>query len=312
MAPAVAREHAAEAFAEDRPFLWGLLYRMTGDAADAEDLVQETFVRLLRRPPARLDEPLRPWLVRVAMNLGRDHLRRRRRRRYEGPWLPAPLPTGEDEPPAFEPPSPDGGPAARYEWIESLSVAFLLALEALTPRQRAVLLLRDVFDYPVAETAAALEMGAANVKTTHLRARRAMAAYDASRRPPSADERRRNGEVLERFLAGLTTGDVAAVEALLADDVQAVSDSGGAYHASRVPVVGRRNVAALMLGLAKGLGTLTRSDPALLNGLPGMIAERVAEPGFAPKWTFQIELDVAGRIVRLHTVLAPKKLGRVP
>ena len=173
--PDLAREYGAH-----RAFLWGLCYRLTGSAADAEDLVQETFVRALSHPPARTDEPWRPWLVRVALNLGRDLLRRRRRRRYVGPWLPSPIET-EDVPPSFEP-AGDESPAARYDLLESVSFAFLLALEALTPAQRAVLLLRDVFDYSVRETARALGFTEANVKTLHLRARRALAAYDRTRR----------------------------------------------------------------------------------------------------------------------------------
>ncbi|HEY9231828.1 MAG TPA: sigma-70 family RNA polymerase sigma factor, partial [Blastocatellia bacterium] len=85
----------AETLENDRRLLWGLCYRMTGNAADADDLVQETFVRALEHPPRRTDEPLRPWLVRVALNLSRDLLRRRRRRDYTGPWLPSPVPTDE-------------------------------------------------------------------------------------------------------------------------------------------------------------------------------------------------------------------------
>jgi RNA polymerase sigma-70 factor (ECF subfamily) len=83
------------AFAADRRFLWGLCYRMTGSPADADDLVQETFLRAIERPPPRTDQPLRPWLVRVSMNLARDHLRARRTRRYVGPWLPGPIDTEE-------------------------------------------------------------------------------------------------------------------------------------------------------------------------------------------------------------------------
>lgn len=91
-------------FIEHRTFLWGLCYRLTGSAADADDLVQETFIRAMERLPARLDEPWRPWLVRVAINLGRDLLRRRKRRAYVGPWLPSPINTGEDaSPPSHEP-----------------------------------------------------------------------------------------------------------------------------------------------------------------------------------------------------------------
>src|SRR5205085_1091374 len=156
----------ADVFGEHRRFLWGLCYRLTGSAADADDLVQETFVRAIERPPERTDEPWRPWLVRVALNLGRDLLRRRRRRGYVGPWLPSPIETGDEvSPPSVEPViAPGHTMEGRYDLLESVSYAFLVALEALTPLQRAVLLLRDVFDYTVAETVDALGSSEANVK----------------------------------------------------------------------------------------------------------------------------------------------------
>ncbi|HKK50506.1 MAG TPA: sigma-70 family RNA polymerase sigma factor, partial [Myxococcota bacterium] len=151
--------------------LFGLLYRLTGSFADAEDLVQSTFERALERPPPETDRPWRPWLVRVAMNLGRDHLRRRRRRRYDGPWLPAPMPTPDmpsaEEESGLDAPEP-WSTQGRYELMESVSYAFLLALEELTPSQRAVLLLRDVFDYSGRETAEALELSEPGVRQ-HLR-----------------------------------------------------------------------------------------------------------------------------------------------
>ena len=177
------------AFASERTFLWGLCYRMTGCAADAEDIVQETFVRALERPPARQEDPWRPWLVRVAMNLARDLLRRRRRRAYVGPWLPSPIETGDEAAmPAVEPTLSGGDTTAgRYDVLESVSFAFLIALEALTPQQRAVLLLRDVFDYDVRETADALGISASSVKVTHHRARTRMAAYDRQRCVPTRE-----------------------------------------------------------------------------------------------------------------------------
>src|SRR5262245_47392862 len=134
-----------EIFREHRRFLWGLCYRMTGNAADADDLVQETFVRAWKNPPERTEEPWRPWLARVAMNLSRDLLRRRKRQHYEGPWLPSPIETGDeaatlsDDALSGELVDEKGDPAARYDMLESVSFAFLLALEALTPAQRAVL-----------------------------------------------------------------------------------------------------------------------------------------------------------------------------
>ena len=89
---------SAQTFAEHKRVLWGMCYRMTGSAADADDIVQDTFVKALERPPADTEAPLRPWLVKVAMNLSRDHLRRRRRREYFGPWLPSPVFTDGDDP----------------------------------------------------------------------------------------------------------------------------------------------------------------------------------------------------------------------
>jgi len=201
-------------FGAERSFLWGLAYRLTGSAADADDVVQTAFVRALERPPARTDLPWRPWLVRVTANLGRDLLRRRRRRRYEGPWLPSPVAT-PDEPPSAEPADPSPDPLARYALLESVSFAFLLALEALTPQQRAVLLLRDVFDYSTAETAAALAISVANAKQTLVRARRAMAAYDADR-PASVGSDEFAGAVAS-FLEKLAAGDVDAIESMLTE-----------------------------------------------------------------------------------------------
>src|SRR5262245_52119760 len=94
---------AVEALEADRRMLWGLCYRMTGNAADADDLVQETFLRTIEKPPANLDQPLKPWLIRVAINLSRDLLRSRKRKEYRGPWLPTPVPGDEINPASFEP-----------------------------------------------------------------------------------------------------------------------------------------------------------------------------------------------------------------
>src|SRR5262245_10654799 len=297
-----------EIFRAHERFIWGLCYRMTGNAADADDLAQETFVRAWERPPARTGEPWRPWLVRVAMNLSRDLLRRRKRRRYEGPWLPSPIETGDEfTPPSYEPVDDEGNPAARYDMLESVSFAFLLALEALTPAQRAVLLLRDVFDYSVRETAAALDMSEANVKTTHLRARRAMAAYERERLPPSREVQQQTRDVLERFLTCLGSGDAAGVASLLAEDVRSVTDAGGEFHAARVAVLGRDKVTRLCLGLMKRTGAGARLEFRTLNGLPALVIEipRPA-PGIAPRSTIQLDLDRTGRLRTLYGVVASR------
>src|SRR5918998_23800 len=277
-------------FKENRRFLWGLSYRMTGSAADSDDILQETFVRLLQKPPANKDEPLRPWLVRVAVNLSRDVLRRRRRQGYAGQWLPAPFETENNEDVfaaldlAAEGRGTDAAdPSARYEVLESVSFAFLLALELLTPTQRAVLLLRDVFDFSVAEAARVLRMSEPNVKTTHHRARRVMREYEERRFVPRKSLVERTGRVVAQLVELLTRRDTEAAAKLLAANVVSVSDGGGEFFAARVPVVGRAKVALLLSKLHQATaGFDSKSRAVELNGLFGVATEREGAPqGFA-------------------------------
>lgn len=298
-------------FEAHRRYLWALCYRMLGHPADADDLVQETFVRAMERPPRDTALPWRPWLVRVAMNLARDHLRRRRRRAYAGTWLPGPIAI-EEVPPGFELPGDARRTTeGRYELLESVSFAFLLALEVLTPQQRAVLVLRDVCDSSVAETASVLGISAANVKTTLHRARMAMRGYEERRRPPSAPLAREVKGVLERFLLGLAQHDVAAVESLLAEDVRALSD-GGEYLAARRIVVGRTRVRRLLLGLQAKPGAARSGEIRWLNGLPAIVAQfGVGLPRRAPRGVVRCELDGCGKIAEIHFILASAKLAGV-
>lgn len=304
----------ADAFSAHERFVWGLCYRMTGCAADADDLVQETFTRAMEHPPARLDEPWRPWLVRVAMNLSRDLLRRRKRRAYVGPWLPSPIETGDEEsPPSFEPALGDHATTeGRYDLLESVSFAFLLALEALTPQQRAVLLLQDVFDYSVRETAAALGISAANVKTTHHRARRAMHAYDRDRRPPTRQVQERTREALGKFVTALVNQDVAAIEAQLAESVRALNDGAGEFFAARVPLLGPRRVTKFHLNISRRRLQAPRVEMRMLNGLPALVIEFTdGKPGEPPRTVMHCEIGDDDRIVALHSVVATRKLSAV-
>lgn len=304
----------ADAFETDRRLLWGLCYRMTGNAADADDLVQETFVRAIEHPPRRLDEPLRPWLVRVAINLSRDLLRRRRRRSYVGEWLPSPVPTdNEDSPASYEPPAPSkDSPAARYDFVESISFAFLLALEALTPSQRAVLLLRDVFDYSTAETADALDITESNVKVLLLRARRTMQQYDKHRVVLSPERRKATRHALEQFMLYLDARDAEGLERLLAEDVASVSDGGGAVQAALRPIIGRDKLLRLIVALGAKLVSKPRVSFIMLNGLPALLFDDVVSTSTrATRYTMHIEVDDAGRIRRLDSVLAPDKLTAI-
>ncbi|MEN3332553.1 MAG: hypothetical protein V7641_1918 [Blastocatellia bacterium] len=303
----------AETLESDRRLLWGLCYRMTGNAADADDLVQETFVRAIEHPPPRTNEPLRPWLVRVAMNLSRDLLRRRRRRDYTGPWLPSPVATDEESLPSFEPAAPAAdSPAARYDLLESISFAFLLALEALTPQQRAVLLLRDVFDYSTAETARALDLTEASVKVTLLRARKRMKDYDQQRADLSPAKREATRRALEQFLLYLNARDTEGLERLLAADVVSLSDGGGEVQAALRPIRGRDKLLRLIAALNAKFRGQPRVEWRELNGLPALLFEEVETTATrATRYTVHIEVDDAGLICRLDSVLAPSKLNAV-
>jgi RNA polymerase sigma factor (sigma-70 family) len=290
-------------------YLWGLCYRMTGSAADADDLVQETYLRALERPP-RLDAPLRPWLASVAVHLSVDHLRRRRRTPYKGVWLPSPIETGEEPMPSAEPQLPDGSSAeGRYDLLESVSIAFLLALEALTPRQRAVLLLRDVFDYSAREAAECLSITEDNVKTLLLRARRAMATYNARRCRVTTEARGRAGERLEAFLGRLMERDAAGIEALLADDVRVLSDGGGQYHAANVPLLGPRRATTFLLRLLELRGPPDGAEVRQLNGFPALVAwYDKPSPQEAPRFTMSLRVGADGRITEVYSSLADRKL----
>ena len=298
----------------DRRVLWGLCYRMTGNAADADDLVQETFVRALEKPPRRMDQPLRPWLISVALNLSRDLLRGRKRRGYTGEWLPSPVPTDDNESPAsYEPPAPsEDSPVARYDMLESISFAFLLALEALTPSQRAVLLLRDVFDYSTAEVAKALEITEASAKVLLHRARGRMRSYEKDRAIPDAARREATRGALEQFLLCLKNRDAEGLERLLTEDVVSISDGGGEVAAALRPVLGRDRVIRLFIGLAEKAGPMPKVSFRLLNGWPAMevvIEEQNRHAGVASKFTIHVDLDRAGLIRRIDTVAAPRKMA---
>src|SRR5262245_42673076 len=312
------------AFAEHRRFLWGFCYRMTGSAADADDVVQDTFVRAMQHPPPRTDDPLRPWLVRVALNLARDLLRKRRRREYVGPWLPSPIETadaskpgrrspGEGGPPSHEPAVDGVGTLeGRYDLLESVSFAFLLALEKLTPTQRAVLLLRDVFDYSVKETADAIDRSEANVKTTHHRARNAMQEYHGTRQAPTRARQAAAGQALQQFLERLAAHDVAGIEALLAADVRTTTDGGGEFRAALREIVGREKVMRFFLAIVD-LNRDAAVRAALFNGSPAVIVETrtMVKDRQAPRTVISLDLDPAGRIARIYVVSATRKLTAV-
>ncbi len=286
---------------QERCYLRGVAYRITGSVADAEDVVQESFARALSHPPKQQEEPIRPWLLRVTCHLAIDILRKRKRRVYVGPWLPSPISEGEIEPESQ---------SARYAARESLTFAFLLAMEALTPKQRAVLVLRDVLDLDVRETANALHLRESNVKVLHLRARQRLAGYDAQRVDTSRSARERVQQTLHQFLIAVASGNVEQVAALLADDVVLLNDGGGKYLAARKPVQGARLVSKFFINITRG------TDPAQVSietpelcGLPALyVRNAVTMPNTAPASVLGISLNPAGQIVAIYQVLIDSKL----
>ena len=315
----LAADEAAAVFAEHRRYLWAVCYRLTGDTLDAEDLVQATFERALSRPPEDRARPWRPWLTRVASNLAIDLLRRRKHAAYDGPWLPAPV---EDlievdgwtrehhgEWPALGSREHDDA-ERRYGQLESARFAFLLALETLDPRARAVLILRDVLGYTGPEVADALALTPANVRVILHRAHKQLdaALVDTPTPAPSGPAQ---AAAIARFMAALASGDLEALTQLLADDVRTTSDAAGEFLAARKIVTGRDRVVALFRGLANGAAPRW-TQMRQLNGEPALITE--LEPGgrrIAPRLVMRVELDGDGRIAAVHLVLASRKLAGV-
>lgn len=278
--------------------LWGMCYRMTGSAADADEIVQSTYARVLERPPPDLGRTLWPWVRRVAMNLSRDRLRKRKSIDYVGEWLPQPIETEDVQ----------VLPDARYSMLESVTMAFLVALEALTPKQRGVLLLRDVFDLSTAETGEALDLAESNVKVLLHRARRAMEAYEGT--TPDRAARASAREALMRLAAAVGQGDADALAAVLHEDIVMRSDGGGESFAARKPIVGIERVATFYGKTRPKVPIAVRVTE--LNGWPAILVEQKgAKPGVPPRSAIVAEAAPDGRIVRLYAVSASQKIGRL-
>jgi RNA polymerase sigma-70 factor (ECF subfamily) len=309
----LAPSHASSRSLEpERKYLWGVCYRMTGSAADADDLVQETFVRALERPPQDCSQPWRPWLTRVAMNLARDQLRRRRRRAYHGMWLPTPIEGSEGLAAEEELASSDQSPEARYGLMESASFAFLVAVEALTPSQRAVLLLRDVFEYSSRETSEMLELSEEAVRVTLHRARKVMSTYDRDKRPFGEDTIRAVESTLQEIIACISLRQAERGRALLTEGTVSITDGGGVMPAGRAPVHGPEKILRMYMKLATRASPDVSIEIRRINGLPALVAEdpRPNRPN-APRVIIFIDLSRAGKIRGMYSVVAPAKLTRV-
>ncbi|MCX4242075.1 sigma-70 family RNA polymerase sigma factor [Paraliomyxa miuraensis] len=298
-------------FSSHREHLWGLCYRMTGSAADAEDLVQDTFARALEKPPADTESPWRPWLARVATRLAIDALRHRKSRSYVGPWLPSPVETSPSRSVAGagEPASSEPDAEVRYGLRESASLAFLRALEALDPVPRAALVLRDALGYSGPETAEILGVSPENARVILHRARKALARYEQVRRPPSPEVDAAHQAALQRFMAVLVTGDVEQIAACLAQDARLTSDGGGQYYAALKPVLGRDKVARFFAGVLERGGAPVAVELRWINERPGvLVCSAPGGPRNAPRSCMTFDLDEAGLVSDVHLVVADDKL----
>jgi RNA polymerase sigma-70 factor (TIGR02957 family) len=274
-------------FLSHRSLLFTVAYEMLGSAADAEDVVQETWLRWSDADTSGVRDP-RAYLVRIVTRQSLNRLRTlaRRREDYVGEWLPYPLLTTPDV-------------AEDVELAESVSMAMLTVLETLTPTERAVFVLREVFDVPYEEIAAALEKTEAAVRQTAHRARRHVAA----RRPRVKVDRSEQQRVVEQFLAALASGDVQGLMEVLAPDVVVVADGGGLVAAARHPISGAETVVAFLSKFAV-LAPSAVVDTLWINGAPG--GRIVLDGEVNTVISFVLE---EGRITRMYAVRNPHKLG---
>jgi RNA polymerase sigma-70 factor (TIGR02957 family) len=279
---------------ELRPAAFAIAYRMLGTVSEAEDVVQEALLRLHRAESEgeRIESP-RAYVSTVVTRLGIDQLRsaRRRRETYVGDWLPEPLLTSEDE-----------DPARQAEMADSLSLAFLVLLESLSPEQRAAFLLHDVFDYPYDEVARIVGKSEANARQLAARARR----HVDERRPRFEATREQREKLADRFFAAVGEGDVKSLEAMLAEDVVLAGDGGGKVPAIARALHGARRVARTLATWGRQGQRLAaaRIRRVEVNGQPGAMMLDSEDNTIAV-----MALDIAGdRVQGVRSIVNPDKL----
>ena len=278
-----------DTFSEHREVLLAIAYRMLGSVADAQDAVQDAWLRWASADHSAVRQP-RAYLIRTISRLCLDRLRSATSRRevYLGPWLPEPLATDPDV-------------ADEVAQAESVSMALLVVLETLSPLERAVFVLREAFDLPYGEIARVVDRTEANCRQLAARARR----HVAERRPRFDPPAERRDELVRQFFAACEAGDVGGLERMLAEDVVFYGDGGGRGPAVREPVRGPLRVARFMLGLTRQAARFgLRLEPAEVNGSPGV---RVLDPSGGVVNVLSLDV-VDGRVAVLRSVVNPDKL----
>jgi RNA polymerase sigma-70 factor (ECF subfamily) len=295
--PTRVRDDVAAAYADLRPLLFSIAYRMLGSVGEAEDVVQEAFVRYQRAiaEDTAVQSP-KAYLSAVVTRLAIDQLKsaRVRRETYVGEWLPEPLVTDEGA----------GDPAAIAEQVDSLSMSFLLLLERLTPVERAVFLLHDVFDYDFEEVAGIVKRTPATCRQHAVRARR----FIAENRPRFDAAEAERDELLRGFLAAADRGDVDGLIELLAEDVIVHGDGGGKVPQWSQPIGGPDKVARMFAALGVQMRRLGATlEPHRVNGQPGVLF-RGPRGGVFSVMSFEI---VDGRVATIRSIVNPDKLGHL-
>jgi RNA polymerase sigma factor (sigma-70 family) len=285
---------SAEEFLAHRGRLFGLAYRLLGSAEEAEDALQDAYLRWSAADRDAIEAP-GGWLAKVVTNLCLNRLTsaRARREAYVGPWLPEPVVTAADA----------LGPLDTAEQRDLVSLGLLRLMETLTPTERAVFVLREAFGYSHREIAELVSLTEANSRQLHARARRRLA------RPatPRAVDRAGWRALVERFLRAAADGDLESLESMLAEDVVSVADGGGRINAARKPVAGRARVARYLAGvLGRGGGARLglRASYAEVNGAPAVLGWA----GESLVGALVLSVDDGGRVAELHIAANPDKL----
>jgi len=277
-------------FTEHRKYLLSVAYRMTGSMSDAEDLLQEAFLRWQQATTQEVRSP-RAFLTTVVVRLALNHLdsARVRREQYVGEWLPEPIvTTGTHDP---------------VELAESLTMAFLVLLESLTPPERAVFLLHEVFDFSHTEIAAIVDKTEASCRQLLTRAKQAI----RQRRPRFEPQPGAAQQLTQQFTTAMQTGDLDTLMSLMHDDITAYSDGGGQTKAAINPILGKDHVARFLTGITRKNGDSITRRFAEINGQPGILAFNNGKVRGAAV----LDTD-EGRIRNIYLVVNPDKLHHLP